>query len=285
MFSLDAYKAALANGGVVRRADRGVLAVAGADRKGWLQGLLTNDVGSLQEGETRYAAYLTPQGRMLSDMNVIERGGRILLDVPAPLAASLRDRLDGLIFSEDVQVTDESATLWVWTVIGTGRLDDVVGETLPAELTALTPVEFDTFEVIRIERGVPRFLADMDEDTIPLEAGIEDRAISFTKGCYVGQEVIVRVTTRGGGRVAKKLVGWIADASAEIVPLRDARIVSFDPSTSLRAGKDIGRVTSAAFSPTINRVVGLGYVHRDFIAAGTEVTVVWNDARTKVSIR
>lgn len=285
MFSLDAYKAALANGGVVRRADRGVLAVAGADRRGWLQGLLTNDVGSLQEGETRYAAYLTPQGRMLSDMNVIERGGRILLDVPAPLAASLRDRLDGLIFSEDVQVTDESATLWVWTVIGTGRLDDVVGETLPAELTALTPVEFDTFEVIRIERGVPRFLADMDEDTIPLEAGIEDRAISFTKGCYVGQEVIVRVTTRGGGRVAKKLVGWIADASAEIVPLRDARIVSFDPSTSLRAGKDIGRVTSAAFSPTINRVVGLGYVHRDFIAAGTEVTVVWNDARTKVSIR
>ena len=285
MFSLDGFKAALANGGVVRRADRGVLAVAGADRKGWLQGLLTNDVGSLQEGETRYAAYLTPQGRMLSDMNVIERGGRILLDVPAPLAASLRDRLDGLIFSEDVQVTDESATLWVWTVIGTGRLDDVVGETLPAELTALTPVEFDTFEVIRIERGVPRFLADMDEDTIPLEAGIEDRAISFTKGCYVGQEVIVRVTTRGGGRVAKKLVGWIADASAEIVPLRDARIVSFDPSTSLRAGKDIGRVTSAAFSPTINRVVGLGYVHRDFIAAGTEVTVVWNDARTKVSIR
>ena len=270
---------------MVRRADRGVLAVAGAGRGAWLQGLLTNDVGSLQEGETRYAAYLTPQGRMLSDMNVIERGGRILLDVPAPLAASLRDRLDGLIFSEDVQVTDESATLWVWTVIGTGRLDDVVGETLPAELTALTPVEFDTFEVIRIERGVPRFLADMDEDTIPLEAGIEDRAISFTKGCYVGQEVIVRVTTRGGGRVAKKLVGWIADASAEIVPLRDARIVSFDPSTSLRAGKDIGRVTSAAFSPTINRVVGLGYVHRDFIAAGTEVTVVWNDARTKVSIR
>lgn len=285
MFSLDGYKAALANGGVVRRADRGVLAVGGADRGSWLQGLLTNDVGSLQEGETRYAAYLTPQGRMLSDMNVTERRGRILLDVPAPLAASLRDRLDGLIFSEDVQVTDESATLWVWTVIGTGRLYDVIGDTLPAEFMALTPVEFDTFEVIRIERGVPRFLADMDEDTIPLEAGIEDRAISFTKGCYVGQEVIVRVTTRGGGRVAKKLVGWVADASAEIVPLRDARIVSIEPSTSLRAGKDIGRVTSAAFSPTINRVVGLGYVHRDFIAAGTEVTVVWNDARTKVSIR
>lgn len=277
MFSLDGYKAALANGGVVRRADRGVLAVSGADRAGWLQGLLTNDVGSLADGESIYSAYLTPQGRMICDMNVQERGGRMLLDVPAPLAASLRDRLDGLIFSEDVRVTDESAALWVWTVIRQDSLEDVIGETLPAELSTLTPVEFDTFEVIRIERGVPRFLADMDEDTIPLEAGIEDRAISFTKGCYVGQEVIVRVTTRGGGRVAKKLVRWVADAAAEIVPLRDARIVSFD--------KDIGRVTSAAFSPAINRVVGLGYVHRDFLAPGTEVTVVWNEARIKVGIR
>jgi tRNA-modifying protein YgfZ len=277
MFSLDGYKAAVVNGGVVRRADRGVLAVAGADRAAWLQGLLTNDIESLKEGESRYAAYLTPQGRMISDMNVIERGGRILLDVPEPLAASLRDRLDGLIFSEDVQVTNESTTLWVWTVIGKDRLDDVIGETLPAELTALTPVEFDTFEVMRIERGVPRFLADMDEDTIPLEAGIEDRAISFTKGCYVGQEVIVRVTTRGGGRVAKKLVRWVADASAEIVPLRDAKVFSFD--------REIGRVTSAAFSPTITRVVGLGYVHRDFTAAGTEITVVWNAARVKAVVQ
>jgi folate-binding protein YgfZ len=285
MFSLDGYKAALANGGVVRRSDRGVLAVAGADRAAWLQGLLTNDVGSLKEGETRYAAYLTPQGRMISDMNVTERGGRMLLDVPRPLAASLRDKLDGLIFSEDVQVTDESATLWVWTVIGKDSFTDIVGEILPVEYTALTPVEFDTFEVIRIERGVPRFSADMDEDTIPLEAGIENRAISFTKGCYVGQEVIVRVTTRGGGRVAKRLVSWIADATAEIVPLRGAKIVTFDPAAPVRADKDIGRVTSAAFSPGVDRVVGLGYVHRDFAIAGTEVTVVWNDARTKVVVQ
>jgi len=285
MFSLDGYKAALDNGGVVRRADRGVLAVSGADRADWLQGLLTNDVASLKEGASIYAAYLTPQGRMISDMTVFGRGGRILLDVPAPLAASLRDKLDGLIFSEDVQVTDESASLWVWTVIRKDSLENIIDQTLPPQFTALTPVEFDTFEVIRIERGVARFLADMDEDTIPLEAGIEDRAISFTKGCYVGQEVIVRVTTRGGGRVAKKLVSWVADADAEIVPLRDATIESFDPSTPLRAGKTIGRVTSAAFSPMLNRVVGLGYVHRDFIAAGTALTVVWNDARTKVSIR
>jgi folate-binding protein YgfZ len=277
MFSLDGYQAVLANGGVVRRVDRGVLAVTGADRAVWLQGLLTNDVESLKEGESRYAAYLTPQGRMISDMNVVERGGRMLLDVPQPLAASLRDKLDGLIFSEDVQVTDESASLAVWTVIHKDSFEDVIGETLPVELQGLPPIQFDTFEVIRIERGVPRFLADMDEDTIPLEAGIEDRAISFTKGCYVGQEVIVRVTTRGGGRVAKKLVRWIADANAEVVPLREARIVSFD--------KDIGRVTSAAFSPSINRVVGLGYVHRDFTTHSTEITVVWNESRIRALVQ
>jgi folate-binding protein YgfZ len=117
----------------------------------------------------------------------------------------------------------------------------------------------------------------MNEDTIPLEAGIEDRAISFSKGCYVGQEIIVRVTTRGGGRVAKKLVRWIADASADIVPLPDSRISFF--------AKDIGRVTSAAFSPNVNRVVGLGYVHRDHTASGTEVTVMWNDSRVKAVVQ
>jgi folate-binding protein YgfZ len=277
MFSLDGYKAALATGGVVRRTDRGVLAVAGAERATWLQGLLTNDVESLKEGGSCYAAYLTPQGRLIADMNVIERGGRMLLDVPAPLAAALRDRLDGLIFAEDVQVTDESASLGVWTAIRGDRFEDIIGEALPAAFSALSPLDFETFEAIRIERGVPRFLVDMTEDTIPLEAGIEDRAISFTKGCYVGQEVIVRVTTRGGGRVARKLVRWVADASAEIVPLPDAKIVSLD--------RDIGRVTSVAFSPGLNRLVGLGYVHRDFTAGGTDVTVVWNDSRIKAVVR
>ena len=113
MFSLDGYNAALANGGVVRRADRGVLAVSGADRATWLQGLLTNDVASLKEGAAVYAAYLTPQGRMISDMNVLERDGRILLDVPAPLAAALRERLDGRS-SRDVQVADRRRAM-VWT--------------------------------------------------------------------------------------------------------------------------------------------------------------------------
>src|SRR5262245_66443305 len=121
MFSLDGYKAVTANGGVVRRPDRGVLAVSGADRATWLQGLLTNDVDALKDGDIQYSSYLTPQGRMITDMHVAARGNRILLDVPATLAATLREKLDGLIFSEDAQVADESARLAVWTVIQRDR--------------------------------------------------------------------------------------------------------------------------------------------------------------------
>ena len=278
MFSLDGYRALRTDGGVVRRTDRGVLTITGADRAAWLQGLVTNDVASLAPGETRYAAYLTPQGRMITDLNVISRADRLLLDVPAPLAASLRERLDGLIFAEDAQVLDSSATLEVWSSIGPndGAIIDVIVEAGQPHGVSYPEINLDTFEVVRIERGIPRFLADMDTETIPLEAGIEDRAISFTKGCYVGQEVIVRVTHRGGGRVAKKLVRWKADPSAAVVPLAGARIFS--------EARDIGRVTSAAFSQGREAVVGLGYVHRDFVDPGTEVTVVWNDSRSKVTV-
>jgi folate-binding protein YgfZ len=211
-------------------------------------------------------------------MNILARGSRLLLDVPAPLAAALRDRLDGLIFAEDTQVSDVSAAMQVVEVYGPSA--HTLIQERDAALPDLPEVDLDTFEVFRIETGIPKFLVDMTEETIPLEAGIEDRAISFTKGCYVGQEVIVRVTHRGGGRVAKKLVPWRAGALAPAaVPPGapgGARILSGD--------RDIGRVTSAAFSPALDRAVGLGYVHRDFAEKGTKVTVVWDDARSEAVI-
>jgi folate-binding protein YgfZ len=284
MFSLDGYWTLRKHAAAVRRSDRAVIAVTGRDRATWLQGLLTNDVLALQEGQSCYAAYLTPQGRMISDMQVIAGADRIWLDVPAPLAASLRERLDGLIFAEDAQVTDESASIAVWGVYGTrvpgfqgskvpGFNDSSFGVSgvtfyldangpLPPELAAFPRVSLETLDVLRIEAGTPRFLVDMTEDTIPLEAGIEDRAISFSKGCYVGQEVIVRVTHRGGGRVARRLVRW-KDSSHTV--RAGAAIVSGD--------REIGRVTSAAFSPAQESLIGLGYVHRDFVESGTAITV------------
>jgi folate-binding protein YgfZ len=106
----------------------------------------------------------------------------------------------------------------------------------------------------------------MDADTIPLEAGLEDRAISFTKGCYVGQEVIVRIVQRGHGRVIRRLVGLAAESSGDRPPRAGDRIV--------RGETDIGRVTSGARSPRLGRAIGLGYVHRDFVEPGTQVTIV-----------
>ena len=120
-----------------------------------------------------------------------------------------------------------------------------------------------TAEAIRIESGVPLFHRDMDEDTIPLEAGIEQRAISFTKGCYVGQEVIVRVLHRGHGRVARKLVGVRVDGDKP--PASGAVVRSGD--------RQIGEVTSAALSPALNQPIALAYLHRDFVEPGTIVSI------------
>jgi folate-binding protein YgfZ len=107
------------------------------------------------------------------------------------------------------------------------------------------------------------FHRDMDEETIPLEAGIESRAISFSKGCYVGQEVIIRVLHRGHGRVARKLVGLLIDG--EQPPAAGATIHSGE--------KAIGAVTSSTSSPALGKPIALGYVHRDFLEPGTTVTI------------
>src|SRR5258708_34616203 len=124
-------------------------------------------------------------------------------------------------------------------------------------------VEPAVADAIRIESGVPLFHRDMDEDTIPLEAGIESRAISFSKGCYVGQEVVIRVLHRGHGRVARRLVG---------LRLEGDRAPS--PGASIRVGdREIGRVTSSTQSPAFGQPIARGHVHRDFIEPGAKVSV------------
>jgi folate-binding protein YgfZ len=135
-----------------------------------------------------------------------------------------------------------------------------------AEVTA------DAVEVTRVEAGRPEFGPDMDEHTIPLEAGIETRSISFTKGCYVGQEVIIRVLHRGQGRVARRLVGLLG-TSADGPLARGMR---------LEAGnKAIGSITSAVMSPRLGRPIALAYVHRDSAEPGT---VLQATAETEESV-
>ena len=139
------------------------------------------------------------------------------------------------------------------------------GAALRSALAAagVAELDADTAEAIRVESGVPQFGRDMDQETIPLEAGIEGRAISFSKGCYVGQEVIIRVLHRGHGRVARKLVGLRIDGGAP--PPSGAVVHAGD--------RDAGRVTSSAWSPALEQPIALAYLHRDYVMPGTTVSV------------
>ena len=331
----DEYRTIRHGAAVIRRTNRGLIAVDGSDRADFLQGLLTNDVAALGNGTGCYAAYLTPQGRMVADMDVFSLDERMLLDVHADVAPVLATRLDSLIFTEEATVDDWSATHVSYGVHGPAALDvaaealdrlgagreaasgvrrlgphrclqaaadgmativarsdelGVPGLALVADrdgaaalrsaLVSAGGKEIDaaTAEVVRVESGRPAFPADMDTETIPLEAGIEARAISLTKGCFVGQEVIIRVLHRGGGRVARKLVGLALGApgsaadSQIAVPARGARLH--------RDGQAVGAVTSAVMSPALGQVIALGYVPRALAETETRVDVEQDGGRT-----
>jgi folate-binding protein YgfZ len=312
--SLEAYAAATKGAGLIDRSHRGRIVVSGRDRATYLQGLLTNDIAALTAGRGCYAAYLTAQGRMITDLLVYELGDVILLTVPGDVKTAVLAKLDQFIFSEDVALGDVTGTFSQLAVVGpaaAGLLAGILQGVTADQLAALREhgsirASFDTqpaivvrvsdtgepgFDVfvdrgygerlktaaragalevdaatadaIRIESGVPVFHRDMDEDTIPLEAGIESRAISLTKGCYVGQEVIIRVLHRGHGRVARKLVGLVMEGTA--VPAAG---------TVVRADeRDAGEVTSATLSPALGKPIALAYVQRDFVQTGTRLTV------------
>jgi folate-binding protein YgfZ len=116
-------------------------------------------------------------------------------------------------------------------------------------------------EILRIEAGIARYGRDMDETNVVTETNLDD-AVSFTKGCYLGQEIIIRIKHRG--HVAKKLTGIRFETDREVEA--GAVIRSVDD-------KDIGRVTSATFSPRLGTTVGLGYVRYEQLTPGTPVAV------------
>jgi folate-binding protein YgfZ len=128
------------------------------------------------------------------------------------------------------------------------------------------PVGHDALEILRIEAGHPRYGVDMDETNVVTEAAL-DTAVSYTKGCYVGQEIIARIKYRG--HVAKKLSGLVFDKAVKVEV--GALIKSQDDA------KEIGRITSAAYSPHLGRTIALGYLKYDYIASDTGVKVVAGD--------
>ncbi len=155
-----------------------------------------------------------------------------------------------------------------------GERDAVVAR---LEEAGAAEVSAGLFDVLRIEAARPAFGVDMTPETIPLEAGLLDRAISTTKGCYVGQEVIIRVLHRGGGRVAKRLVQVAFDAEGDVAAgqrLGERPVpgqVEGPASAGPAPARDIGRITSVAFSPQAGRTLALAYVARDLAEVGNQV--------------
>jgi folate-binding protein YgfZ len=130
------------------------------------------------------------------------------------------------------------------------------------------------FETARIEAGIPRFGADMDETNLPIESGIETRAISYTKGCYVGQEVINRIHSIG--HVNRELRGLRLADDLEALPVKGEKL--------FKDGKEVGYITSAVASPTLDANIALGYVRREVNAAGTELILGSGTAQNRAKI-
>ncbi len=267
------------------RQPRGLISVRGSEAVQFLDGLVTNDVKSLEDGAQMLAAFPNAQGRLLAVVRVTRNGERFLIDTEDATRKLIFDNLfrftmAGDFFVEDL--SDEYRFIRVFdrsfipitppfiefdTKYGTEyfvhREDaaDFVGE-----LKYLDAVEIsdELFETLRIERGIPRYGIDIDENTIVPEIGLEDM-ISYTKGCYIGQEIIARIHFRG--HVAKRLTGISATeqgaASGDLKP--GSELTSAD-------GKNAGRVTSVTISPKLQKAIGLAYIRYDYLSEGTELT-------------
>jgi folate-binding protein YgfZ len=259
----------------------GVLAVTGPDRAAFLQGQLTQDVRGLENGQARRAAGLTPKGKLLYFGWLVAESERLLLLLPASRLAGVLVHLTRYAVLQKVSLTDATSEfalvgLYGPEAFGLALPDGAVrlppeGEmaasvlapaTVRSDLQSLLAREGSvalsggSADALRVEAGRPRFGTDADEDNLPDEVGLRD-AISTTKGCYVGQEIVARLRTYGS--VSRRLVGF--RFPGRTLP---AGTAFPDPE---KPGRDLGRVTSSALSPHFGPI-GLGFAARD-VADGT----------------
>jgi folate-binding protein YgfZ len=236
-----------------RRVRRDGVLVEGPDAASWLQGQLSQDVEGLGEDETRLSLVLSPQGRLESFCRLTRLGEEsYLLDTEAGFGPALFDRLRRFKLRVKLQLSEVAV---VCTEEAGGGLDPFgppsLGETAP-----LGDEDEAFFETARIKSGRPRLGLELTEKTIPQEAGTQfvSRTVSFTKGCYTGQELVARLDSRGSNVPRRlRLLEGLRDGPA---PQSGAPI--------LREGAEIGQVTSA--SPSGGSFVALGYVKRSALS-------------------
>jgi aminomethyltransferase len=273
---LDDYWILRRNIGWLDFSARSRLLIKGGDRKRFLHGQVTNDVNRLGVGQGCYAAIVTAKGKIESDVNIYCLQDALLLDFEAGLTEKIAARFEKYVIADDVQIEDAAQRLAMFTIQGAEVSPPTYAGGYTFENPRGTRTGFDVFapvgqnidlpgrrcsgealEIVRIESGIPRFGIDMDETNLAPEAGIEARAISYTKGCYIGQEVISRIRTYG--QVARALRGLRCEA----LPATGDKL--------FLQGKEVGYVTSAIHSPVLNANIALGYVRREHNAIGTKL--------------
>ena len=214
--------------------DRAVISVSGPEAKSFLQGLITNDIGSLSPDKQMYAALLTPQGKILFDFLLSEQNGAVLVDCAATSAEALLRRLTMYRLRAKVELAwrDDLAVHWNPEEIGDPRLP-ALGRRTVADRSEENADDPRAYLQHRLELGIPEG-ADFGSDKMfALDAGLEElNAISFSKGCYIGQELTARMKHRGTAR--KRLLPVVAE-SADLPPA----------GTEIRAGDlSLGEIVS-----------------------------------------
>ena len=284
--------------GLIDRSDRGKLLLTGGEAAEYLQGQVTNDIEALAPGQGCYAALLTHKGKVIADMRILRGNESLLLDTEPHALAALARNVDMYSIGRDVQLRDVTGERSILSLVGPAApaaLDaeppaeehawvegahglyvttdlgvDVIcaRDDAAAVIAALgvEPVAADAAECVRIESGRPRHGIDFDAETIPQEAGLNDRAVSFTKGCYVGQETVARLHYKG--KPNRHLRGLKLSE-----PGQKGESIMF-------GDREVGRVGSTAISP-VHGPIALALVRRE-AAPGAEVQVGEDGARAVV---
>lgn len=270
---------------------RGLIEVSGKEAVQFLNGLMTNDAAKLEDGAQMSAAFPNVQGRLLALVRVRRKGDKFLFETEAATREKVFQNLFRFTFAGDFFVEDLSENYRYFEVQGSnlkiqssdfisfesknGRdyfIPKDAAENFIKNLKAREAVEIsdELYEILRIENGVPLYGADMDEKTVVLETGLTE-AVSFNKGCYIGQEIIARIHFRG--HVAKQLSGLIfEDENPPVKPGDEIKSAE---------GKNAGKITSVTFSPKLEKTIALGYVRYDYLAEGTELKIGEATAKVK----
>lgn len=282
--NIEVYEKIRAGGAGFRENPRGLIAVWGREAVPFLDGMITNDMKTLEDGQQMLAAFPNAQGRLLAVVRVLRRGDRFLFETEEATREKVFQNLFRFTFAGDFFVEDLSnsfrfAEIWNFDppkIVSEFRFESNGFQTLaiPDEEWAnfsqtmtdrsVFEIPAEVYEVLRIESGVPLFGVDMDETTIVPELGM-DELISYTKGCYIGQEIIARIHFRG--HVAKKLAGLVFGGSEK----RSAAEITERELLVPDGGKNAGRITSVVFSPMLDAPIAIGYVRYDHLAEGTNL--------------